>query len=95
MDGEWSEIKMNRKTIARWLIQKLLGGLSIYLLIFWIFPMLKISWNTLNFYEFYAWITATLIVTSAISYVLLPPEIGIKEKLKFWKRNRQNVNFPS
>jgi len=85
---------MNRRTIARWLIQKLLGGLSIYLLIFWIFPMLKISWNTLNFYEFYAWITATLIITSAISYLLLPPELGIKEKLKF-RKNKQDVNFPS
>jgi len=86
-------MKMNRKAIARWLLQKLLGGLSIYILIFWVFPALKISWNTLNFYEFYAWITITLIIASAISYVLLPPELKIKESLKFWKRNRQSVKF--
>ncbi len=76
---------MSRKTIARWLIQKLLGGLSIYVLIFWAFPILKIEWKALHFYEFYAWITTALIIASAISYILLPPELKIKDKLKFWK----------
>lgn len=85
---------MDGKTVARWLLQKLLSGLAIYMLIFWIFPILRINWNTLNFYEFYAWITATIIVTSAIPYVLLPPELRIKDRLKFWRRNRQSLAPP-
>jgi len=85
---------MDGKTVARWLLQKLLSGLAIYMLIFWIFPILRINWNTLNFYEFYAWITATIIVASAIPYVLLPPELRIKDRLKFWRRNRQSLAPP-
>lgn len=82
---------MSRKTIARWLVQKLLGGLFIYILFFWIFPILKINWKTLNFYEFYTWITTTLFVTSAISYLLLPPQLKIREGLKFWKKKTEKA----
>ena len=70
---------MNRLSIARWVLSKLLGAYLVYLLLFWLFPRLQIDWANMIFYEVYGWLVGVISVASLISYVLLPPPKKIEE----------------
>ena len=62
-------------------MSKLLGSFFIYFLFFWLFPMLQIDWASMNFFEFYGWITGTLLLTGVISYILVTPEFFKRKKI--------------
>lgn len=70
---------LNRISIARWVLSKLLGAYLVYLLLFWLFPRLQIDWANMIFYEVYGWLVGIISVASLISYVLLPPPKKLEE----------------
>ncbi len=73
---------MSRESIARWLMSKLLGAFFIYVLMFWLFPMLQMDWMKMSFFEFYGWLVGSLSVASLISYLLItPPKIFKRKKV--------------
>jgi len=64
---------VSRQSFARWLMSKLLGAFLIYILLFWVFPILNIRHTQMIFYEFYGWIIGTLSLADFISYILITP----------------------
>jgi len=63
-------------------MSKLLGAFFIYVLMFWLFPMLQMDWAKMSFFEFYGWLVGSLSVASLISYLLItPPKIFKRKKV--------------
>lgn len=81
---------MWRLKLVRWLLSKLLGGFYICILLYWIFPILKLDWKTMAFWEFYSWITTTLLLAGITAHILVTPPKIPKIKNKTRNLNEQS-----
>lgn len=82
---------MNRISIARWVLSKLLGAYLIYILLFWLSPRFQIDWTKMIFYEIYGWLVGIISLASLISYVLLPPPKVPEEKKTVEVKERETA----
>lgn len=82
---------MNRISIARWVLSKLLGAYLICILLFWLFPRFQIDWTKMIFYEIYGWLVGIISLASLISYALLPPPKVPEEKKPVEVKERETA----